>query len=437
MHFSADSISKSKRSNLASRQAKRQLRMLLVALTGGLLLVPAYLLAQYMANQGWVTTLYPKTIVWCLLPYLVAAQLLYRSIRMPVGEQKTLLLINTLLPYLLLVLFMALMQQPYSRGAVLMAATLTTCWFGFCDKALRGPSKLQLVCLSPLAADELRQEMGQQANLLQYQVELIFWEDHRSAPPVCDGALYTSSKALSDSQLLQLACIKQQHIRLYSVAAVAESLTGRKSPQELSDPLWQPDGNPAYDSAKRLIDVVVVLATAPGWLLLGLLTALAIKLDSQGPVFFSQTRTGMHGRPFRIWKFRTMVVQADAPAQFAQTNDKRITQLGRFLRKSRLDEIPQLINVLLGQMSLIGPRPEQHIFVHEFSVRIPSYPYRHLVRPGLTGWAQVMQGYTSSEEEAAIKLSYDLYYVSHYSLALDLLVAIKTVRILITGFGAR
>jgi lipopolysaccharide/colanic/teichoic acid biosynthesis glycosyltransferase len=132
-----------------------------------------------------------------------------------------------------------------------------------------------------------------------------------------------------------------------------------------------------------------------------------------------------------------MVVQPESEAQFAQSNDKRITKIGNFLRKTRLDEIPQLLNVIAGHMSLIGPRPEQHSFVSQFATDIPSYPYRHLVRPGITGWAQVMQGYAASAEETSIKLSYDLYYVSCYSLALDLLIVAKTARTVLTGFGAR
>lgn len=263
------------------------------------------------------------------------------------------------------------------------------------------------------------------------------WHNDHDMVPECDGALVSSTHALTDLQQIQLARIKQQHIRLYSVAAIAESITGRKSPQELRNPLWQPDGNPPYDTFKRFVDLAVVLLTAPAWIPLGLATALAIKLDSSGPVLFSQIRTGLHGRPFRIWKFRTMLPQANMQAQFAQANDKRITRLGHFLRKSRLDEIPQLFNVLTGQMSLIGPRPEQHSFVNQFAINIPSYPYRHLVRPGITGWAQVLQGYAASEEETAVKLSYDLYYVSHYSLALDLLIVVKTVQTILTGRGAR
>jgi len=179
--------------------------------------------------------------------------------------------------------------------------------------------------------------------------------------------------------------------------------------------------------------------TLPLWLPLCLLTALAVKLDSPGPALFSQQRTGLHGRPFRLWKLRSMHhAQCEAArTRPAQPGDDRITRAGRFIRRTRLDELPQLWNVLRGDMSLIGPRPEQVPFVREFAQRIPAYPYRHWVRPGLTGWAQVQQGYTDGAAEAAVKLGYDLYYVTHYALALDLLIIYKTVRIVATGFGAR
>ena len=168
------------------------------------------------------------------------------------------------------------------------------------------------------------------------------------------------------------------------------------------------------------------------------MVSVAVRLNSAGPVLFSQMRIGRNGRPFRIWKFRSMRHQADdSPARFAQTNDERITRVGRFIRRWRLDELPQLYNVLAGHMSLIGPRPEQLAFVEAFATRIPAYTYRHLVRPGLTGWAQMQQGYADSEEGAAVKLSYDLYYVAHYSMALDLLIFYKTARIVLNGFGAR
>lgn len=423
--------------SLASRQARRKNRHLATSFVGGLLLVLTYFFGLFLHENDLATRLFSLTVLWCALPYLAASQLLYRSIHMPAAEQRALLLINTLLPYLLLVLVLALMQQSYSRGAVLMVASLTTCWFWVIERIVKVENKLQLLCLDDQTKAQLLIELGDQAEGLDAHLELLGWTDYRLPMPTCDGLLVNTTDRPTELQQLQLAHIKQKHIRLYSVAAIAESITGRKSPQELSNPLWQPDGNPAYDTFKRLVDIALVLITAPGWIMLGSLTAIAIKLDSHGPILFRQIRTGLHGEPFEIWKFRTMVPQANPKAEFAQPNDQRITRLGHILRKSRLDEIPQLVNVLLGQMSLIGPRPEQYSFVNDFAITIPSYPYRHLVRPGITGWAQVMQGYAASEEETAVKLGYDLYYVSHYSLSLDLLIGVKTIATIFTGRGAR
>jgi cation transport ATPase len=168
--------------NLASRQARRQVRHLFVASVGAVLLVPAYLLAQCMARQGWVTPLFSKTVLLCLLPYALAAQLLYRSIHVPAAEQRTLLLINTLLPYLLLVLTLALAQQPYSRGAVLMVTSLTLGWFWLAERWLQKHDKLQLLCLGAYSADELRRELAGQTHLLDEQVDLIEWPDQDAIP---------------------------------------------------------------------------------------------------------------------------------------------------------------------------------------------------------------------------------------------------------------
>lgn len=426
-----------RQNNLASSQAKRQNRHLLGATGGAFMLVLAYLFGRGLENNEWVTSLFNQTVMWSILPYALAAHLLYRSVNMPAAEQRTLLLINTMTPYLLMVLIFALLQKPYARSALLLIAMLTTLWFWLVERYFQKQEKLQLIYLTALTPQKLTLHLGTDNKLIGQHIELRLWAASDDIVPACDGALVSEDHQLNDCQKQQLAILKLNHIRLYSVAAVAESLTGRKSSITLNNLLWQPDGNPAYDSFKRLVDLIIVIGLLPAWIPLGFLVAIAIKLDSKGSALYSQTRTGLHGQQFRIWKFRTMVEQKNAPAQFAQTNDNRITQLGQFLRKSRLDEIPQLANVILGHMSLIGPRPEQHTFVNEFAISIPSYPYRHLVRPGITGWAQVMQGYAASEEETAVKLSYDLYYVSHYSLALDLLIVVKTIKTILTGHGAR
>jgi len=189
---------------------------------------------------------------------------------------------------------------------------------------------------------------------------------------------------------------------------------------------------------KRFIDVLLAIAGLIVFLPFFPLVALLIKLDSPGPIFFTQERVGESEQLFTVYKFRTMRQDAETAtgAVWAQKNDPRITRLGNFLRKSRIDEIPQLFNVLLGEMSLVGPRPERPEFVTKLKEVVPYYSERHFVRPGVTGWAQVCYPYGASVEDALEKLRYDLYYTKNISLALDLLVIVKTVKVVL-GRGGR
>ena len=165
---------------------------------------------------------------------------------------------------------------------------------------------------------------------------------------------------------------------------------------------------------------------------------LAVRLSSPGPIFFRQVRIGQRGRPFTIYKFRTMRQDAEANgAVWATKNDSRITPLGKFMRKTRLDEIPQLWNVLRGDMAFVGPRPERPEFVQWLSDEIPYYDLRHIIRPGLTGWAQVRYQYGASLEETKQKLEYDLYYIKHLSVGLDLLIMFETIKTILLRRGAQ
>jgi exopolysaccharide biosynthesis polyprenyl glycosylphosphotransferase len=165
---------------------------------------------------------------------------------------------------------------------------------------------------------------------------------------------------------------------------------------------------------------------------------LAVRLSSPGPIFFSQTRVGQRGRLFTAYKFRTMRENAEAQgAVWATKDDPRVTPIGRFMRSTRLDEIPQLWNVLRGDMAFVGPRPERPEFVQWLSQEIPFYDLRHMMRPGITGWAQVRYRYGASLEETKRKLEYDLYYVKHQSLGLDLLIMFETIKIIILRRGAQ
>ena len=168
------------------------------------------------------------------------------------------------------------------------------------------------------------------------------------------------------------------------------------------------------------------------------IVALLVRISSKGPIFFRQTRLGLNGAKFQLCKFRSMVVDAEAGgAKWATKNDPRVTKIGRFLRKTRLDEIPQLWNVLRGDMGFVGPRPERPEFVPGLAEALPYYNLRHMVRPGLTGWAQVRYGYGATLAEARQKLEYDLYYVKHMSLGLDLLIMFETIKIIIRARGAQ
>ncbi|WP_253581851.1 sugar transferase [Deinococcus sp. HSC-46F16] len=227
-------------------------------------------------------------------------------------------------------------------------------------------------------------------------------------------------------------------VPLYSRELLAEVLTGRVS-LDLVERDWLDAERfqSGYMPVKRALDVAVTLLLP---VLLPLMGAVALVVLASGgrPVLFWQERIGLGGRPFRLVKFRTMTRDSErGGAAFARQGDARIIPGGAFLRKFRLDELPQFYNVLRGEMSIIGPRPEQFAFAADLEESIPLYATRHWVRPGITGWAQVTQGYTDSVDQLHEKLQYDFYYVKHLSPQLDLLIVWKTILTVLTGFGAR
>lgn len=187
---------------------------------------------------------------------------------------------------------------------------------------------------------------------------------------------------------------------------------------------------------KRLLDInvsaLLLIATLPFWLAI----ALAIKLESSGPIFFLQRRTGLFNREFTIIKFRSMYQDAEkGGARWASKNDERITRVGRWLRKMRLDELPQVLNVLKGDMSLIGPRPEREIFIKDLEPYIPFYRFRHVIKPGITGLAQVKYTYGASLDDAIHKHRHDIYYIKHQNISLDCKILANTMWIMLTGRG--
>ncbi len=221
-----------------------------------------------------------------------------------------------------------------------------------------------------------------------------------------------------------------------------EKMTGRLSIDSLrpSALIFSPGfkRHAATMVVKRVVDITIASVSLLTMVPFLLIVAMLIKVDSPGPVFYRQKRVGFNSRPFMIIKFRSMVDGAEmAGPRWAQENDHRVSRVGRWLRKARIDEIPQFINVLKGEMSVIGPRPERPIFVEELRTQIPYYDIRHTVRPGITGWAQVMFGYAASHKDSHLKFQYDLYYIKNQSFWLDLKTLVKTVGVLVRGEGAR
>lgn len=246
-------------------------------------------------------------------------------------------------------------------------------------------------------------------------------------------------RELSLEALEVLLDCRELGLRVSSLASVYERLTGRL-PVDYArydlDLLLSPTDSPAirlYVAAKRALDILLAVI---GLSCLGVLlpfVALGNALTSPGPLFYRQERMGKGGRPFTIVKLRSMSLDAErsSGAVWSGDDDPRITPMGRLLRKSRLDEVPQLINVLRGEMSMVGPRPERPHFVGQLARTFPLYRARHAVKPGITGWAQVNYEYGNSVEDSRVKLEYDLYYVKHASFYLDLLILLHTVRIII------
>jgi sugar transferase (PEP-CTERM system associated) len=264
--------------------------------------------------------------------------------------------------------------------------------------------------------------------------DLARWVEEKEADIVVVAITHEKKAEL----LRSLLDVKLKGIEIYDVPTIYEEMTGMLPVSHLRDgwivfTSFSAMNRNIYIHAKRVCDVFIALLglvlSAP----IIIITAILIKLTSPGPVFFRQKRVGLNEEIFTIYKFRSMVSDAEKNgAVFAQVNDSRITPFGSFMRKSRIDEIPQLWNVIRGDMSFVGPRPERPEFVYGYKEKIPYYSLRHIVKPGLTGWAQVKWRYGASEEDALEKLKYDMFYLKNISFMLDLQIVLKTINVVIS-----
>jgi exopolysaccharide biosynthesis polyprenyl glycosylphosphotransferase len=308
-------------------------------------------------------------------------------------------------------------------------------------------SSIWLLIASSEEAKILLDEIAQKSSLSRFKLLLCHDSDaaiqRLNQPRQLDGIVIGEQLNLSDELIQELLQQRNSGQTVLQLMDWCESTLQRIPPELLSSRwLLVSDGfhlrpGQAGWRLKRLGDLATATALFATCLPVMALAALLIKLDDGGPVFYSQIRTGLYGDPFRIWKLRSMQTRSERDgAQWASQDDPRITRIGHWLRRLRLDELPQLINVIKGDMSLIGPRPERPELEASLEQSIPHYRVRHWIRPGLSGWSQVSFPYGASTIDSRIKLSFDLYYLRNFSLALDLLILLKTIRLVARAEGA-
>ncbi len=267
---------------------------------------------------------------------------------------------------------------------------------------------------------------------------------HEALPEIAhhyraDEIIVAISAEVRGSLFQSIMDCHEQGVAVTPMPLLYERLTGKIAVEHIGSqwyialPLQRHAASSIFSAIKRITDLVSGLIGSCIFILLLPFISIAIRLDTPGPIFYTQERAGLHGRSFRVRKFRSMIQDAERDGQprWATKDDQRITRVGRFLRKTRLDELPQVLNVLRGEMSLVGPRPERPQFIEQLQHQIPFYRTRLAAKPGLTGWAQINYGYGATVEDALIKLQYDLYYIKHQTPWLDFLIMLRTVGVVL------
>ena len=359
-----------------------------------------------------------------LIIFLVALRL-SRWTRFRTGEQ---LLSVWLILGLASTLGLMMFRLPYSvtfLGLIYPTATVILLLFG---KGLSQRSSMRLG-VSALLIDQIDSRTG-----------AFIPMDSASLPEGAIDAVLVSEEQLSDSGWTPfLSWCALNAVPVIMIRDYIEAESGRVDLKNFTfTDLLHVRSSDTYLFVKRVFDAVCSLLLLLVFSIPMALMVVVIKLETTGPAIFAQQRIGLGGVSFTMYKFRSMVTDAErGGAQFAAKGDKRVTRVGKFIRKFRIDELPQLYNVLRGDMSLIGPRPEQKNLLDELVEEIPLFPFRHSVRPGITGWAQVCQGYAYDVDSSSEKITYDLFYIKNLSFLLDMTIIVRTIRIMLTGFGSR
>lgn len=372
---------------------------------------------------------FENTMIGTFLAMLLGAYLRRRMAAYPGTGTLSVVLPAFAVAYWIVILGFFFLRFDYSRFQFASSFTMAVLWFGAVS-VIEARVRRDRFLLLPF---------GQARNLLvRAEADWVVAKSAETLPPAITGVVADLRADMPPAWEKLLSAAALSGLPVYHWKQVAESLSGAVDIEHISENnLGSLLPSSTYLRLKRLFDTAVVLLTSPVVLPVALIAAAAILICDGRPILFRQVRVGFHGHRFVMLKFRTMRQEADTGQPFTAEGDARVTRLGRILRRFRIDELPQIINIIRGEMSWIGPRPESRELAEWYESEVPFYSYRHIVRPGITGWAQVHQGNVAEVKAATAKLRYDFYYIKYFSPWLDVLVAAKTIPILVTGFGAR
>ncbi|TIN26490.1 MAG: polyprenyl glycosylphosphotransferase [Mesorhizobium sp.] len=404
-------------------------------LLGGLtfaILLPALVRMSFDQQVIWSTNM-QATIFAAFIAH-TSGYLLYKRIgNFPGVAAAGYILPTFALTYGLVFMAIFFFRFDYSRFQAAASFFQSTLWYFGLSLATRRLDPYRLAVIPGGDVDRLQSIPG------------VSWHRIHSPETIIEqasGVVADLRADLSDEWERYIADRALSGTPVYHVKQISESLTGRVEIEHLSEnTLGSLNPNQAYLKVKQAVDWIAALFILVVFSPLLLFVAAAIKLDSAGPALFRQERMGYRGKIYEVYKFRTMKPGApvgdEKEEAITKAGDARITRLGQFLRKSRIDELPQAFNILRGEMSWIGPRPEALVLSKWYEAELPFYRYRHIVRPGITGWAQVNQGHVAAVDDVLEKLHYDFYYIKNFSPWLDVLIVFRTIRTMLTGFGAR
>lgn len=421
--------------NVANRRFQRRslwLNPLVQLLVAALVcVVVPFVVLTWSLPQGWHEP-EARFTAWAALLGLTLGFWLHRSVSdLPGMRESSGILPGYMTSFGLVLTAILLARFDYARGQLVISFTLSIVWFFLVYVVTQRKTELALALVDGGRIDLF----GEMDGVTARHIAIDEWPDD------VDAVVADFRHDHSDEWEARLADFTLAGIPVYHSKDLYESLTGRADLEHLSENTFGALGPMGTllgfkQVADRLIAIPALVVLLP----LFAVVALAIKLDSKGPVFFRQVRAGYRGKDFKVIKFRTMTAERRKEPRSVESfitkeNDPRITRLGRFLRRSRIDELPQVFNILMGEMSWIGPRPEAAELSSWYQEEIPYYRYRHVVLPGITGWAQVNQGHVAELDDIKTKLQFDFYYIRNFSLWLDLLIVMKTVKTMFTGFG--